>query len=148
MDKLLIRECTLGDLDYVESLQHQWVKEDITLGLVPVEKSYLQAKLGKYFFVAESNSKIIGFVYGSTHTADNMAIMVDGECYIEIEDIYVSSNCRGTGIGSVLLDKVLYAAKENGIDRSLIYSSAKDMDSIMKFYKKHSYKTWNIQMFK
>lgn len=39
-------------------------------------------------------------------------------------------------------------AKEYGIERSLIYSSTKDMDSIIKFYKKHDYKTWYIQMFK
>lgn len=148
MDKFIIRECTLGDLDYVESLQNQWVKEDITHGLVLVEKGYLETKLGEYFFIAELNSEIVGFVYGSIHTADNMAIMDNGQPYIEVEDIYVSSEYRGTGLGSILLDKLLFVAKENGIDRSLIYSSTKDMDSIIKFYKKHNYKTWYIQMFK
>lgn len=148
MDKIIIRECTLEDLDYVVSLQHQWVKEDITYGLIPVKKDYLETKLGKYFFVAELNSKIIGFVYGSTHTADNMAIIDNGNLYIEVEDIYVSSDNRGTGLGSVLLDKILSAAKDNGIERSLIYSSTKNMEGIMRFYKKHDYKTWYIQMFK
>lgn len=66
----------------------------------------------------------------------------------EVDDIYISSNSRGMGLGSLLLDKILEVAKENGIERSLIYSSTKDIDSIMKFYKKHDYKTWYIQMFK
>jgi ribosomal protein S18 acetylase RimI-like enzyme len=148
MDKCIIRECTSEDLDYVVSLQHQWVKEDITHGLIPVEKVYLETKLGKYFYVAELNSKIIGFVYGGVHTSDNMCIIDNGQPYIEVEDIYVSPDSRSAGLGSVLLDKVLSVAKDNGIERSMIYSSTKDMDNIIKFYKKHDYKTWCIQMFK
>lgn len=148
MDKFIIRKCTLEDLDYVVSLQHQWVKEDITHGLIPVEKDYLESKLGEYFFVVELNSEIIGFVYGTIHTADNVAVIDNGQLYIEVEDIYISSDNRGTGLGSILLDKIICAAKENGIERSLIYSSTKDMENIMKFYKKHEYKTWYIQMFK
>ncbi|MCM0650187.1 GNAT family N-acetyltransferase [Clostridium swellfunianum] len=148
MKKLIIRECSIEDLEDILLLQHQWVKEDITHGLIPVEKSYIETKLGKYFLVAESDSKIIGFVYGSIHTADNMAVIDNGQLYIEVEDIYVASDYRGTGLGSSLLDEILHIAKGNGIDRSLIYSSTKDMEGIISFYKKHNYKTWYIQMFK
>ena len=148
MDKFTIRECTVEDLDYVVFLQLKWVRENITHGLIPVDKSYLETKIGKYFFVAESNSEIVGFVYGAIHTADNMAVIDNGQVYIEVEDIYVSPDNRGTGLGSVLLDKIICVAKEHGIERSLVYSSTKDMESIMKFYKKHDYKTWYIQMFK
>lgn len=148
MDNLIIRECTYEDLDDVVSLQQQWAAEEITHGFVPGDKSYLETKLGKYFFVAELNDELVGFVYGTIHKADNMAIMDNGQLYIEVDDIYVSSNSRGIGLGSILLDKILEVAKENGIERSLIYSSTKDMDSITKFYKKHDYKTWYVQMFK
>lgn len=148
MDELLIRECTSKDLAYVVCLQHQWVKENITHGLIPVDRSYLETKLGKYFFIAELNNTIVGFVYGTIHMANDMAILDDGQGYIEIEDIYVSPANRGTGLGGVLLDKILETAKDNGIEKSLIYSSTKDMDSIMKFYKSHDYKTWYIQMFR
>lgn len=148
MDRLIIRECTFNDLEYVESLQHQWLREDITHGFIPSNKSYLETKLGKFFLVAELNSKIIGFAYGTIHTANNMAIIDNGQPYIEIEDIYVELDKRATGVGSILLDKILCVAKDNGIERSLVYSSTKDMESIIKFYKKHDYKTWYIQMFK
>jgi GNAT superfamily N-acetyltransferase len=148
MDKYIIRECTVEDLDYVVSLQHQWVEEDITHGLIPVEKGYIETKLGKYFFVAELNFEIIGFVYGVIRTADNMSIIDNGQPYIELEDIYVAPDSRDAGLGSVLLNKILCVAKDNGIEKSLIYSSTKDMESVMKFYKKHNYKTWYIQMFK
>ena len=148
MDEFIIRKCTFEDLDNVVSLQHKWVKEDITYGLIPIKKEYLESRIGDYFWISELNSEIIGFVYGTICTADNMAVINSGQLYIEVEDIYVSSNNRHTGLGSILLDKILWAAKENGIERSLIYSSTKDMENIVKFYKKHDYKTWYIQMFK
>ncbi|MCR2044035.1 GNAT family N-acetyltransferase [Anaerosalibacter massiliensis] len=115
---------------------------------MPADKNYLEIKLGIYFLVAELRDEIIGFIYGTVHKAEDMAIIDSGQLYIEVEDIYVSLNNRGTGLGSLLLDKILELAKENGIERSLIYSSTKDMDSIIKFYKKHDYKIWCIQMFK
>lgn len=94
-------------------------------------------KIGKYFFVAELNGEIIGFVYGTVHKAEDMAVIDNGQLYIEIDDIYTDANHRSTGIGTLLLDKALEVAKENGIERSLIYSSTKDMASIIKFYEKH-----------
>lgn len=148
MDSAIIRECTAKDIDEVEALQHQWVNEEITHGLIPIQKNYLEAKLGSYFFVAEKDSEIIGFVYGTIRTADNMAIMNNGQTYLDIEDIFVTPDNRSSGLGSVLLDKILTAAKEAGVERSLVYSSSKDMEGIINFYKKHDYKTWYIQMFK
>lgn len=77
-----------------------------------------------------------------------MSIFHEGEQYIEVDDIYVSQGTRDLNIGSELIDKLLEVAKKDGIERSLIYSSTKDIDSIIKFYKKHDYKTWYIQMYK
>ncbi|MGF7059697.1 N-acetyltransferase family protein [Brassicibacter mesophilus] len=148
MEDLVIRECTYNDLEDVVHLQKQWATEEITHGFVPADKNYLETKLGKYFFVAESKYEIVGFIYGTIHKAENMAIIDSGQLYIEVDDVYVSLNSRGTGLGSFLLDKILEVAKENGIERSLIYSSTKDMDSIINFYKRHDYKTWCIKMFK
>ncbi|WP_180964145.1 GNAT family N-acetyltransferase [Haloimpatiens massiliensis] len=147
MNNLIIRECVYKDLDYIIALQQQWAKEEITYGFVAADKDYLESKLGKYFFVAELNKRIVGFVYGTVHKSQNMAVMDNGQFYIEIDDIYVSFENRGFNIGTILLDKILEIAKENGVKRSLIYSSTKDMESIIKFYKKHDYKTWCIQMF-
>ena len=148
MSKLTIRECLYKDLDCIVSLQQQWSKEEITYGFVPADKSHLETKLGKYFLVAELDNEIVGFVYGTVNKAENMTVIENGELYIEIDDIYTTLNNRGSNIGTLLLDKILEVAKENEIERSLIYSSTKDMDSIIKFYKKHDYKTWCIQMVK
>jgi GNAT superfamily N-acetyltransferase len=148
MDNLIIRECSNGDIDHIIFLQRQWQAEEITYGFVPAEKSCLEEKLGKYFYIAELNTEIIGFAYGTPHKAENMSIFNDGESYLEVDDIYVSQKYRSQGLGGLLLNKLIDTAKDNGIERSLIYSSTKEMDGIMKFYKKHDYRTWNIQMYK
>ena len=145
---LTIRECLYKDLDYIVALQQQWSKEEITYGFVPADKNHLETKLGKYFFVAELNNEIVGFVCGTVNKADNISVINNGETYIEVEDIYIAKDNRGKNIGTLLLDRVLEVAKENGVERSLIYSSTKDIDSIIKFYRKNDYKTWYIQMFK
>ncbi|XMB85928.1 GNAT family N-acetyltransferase [Mycoplasmatota bacterium WC44] len=148
INNMEIRESKYTDLDQIIMLQKEWAKEEITIGYVPDKKSDLEIKLGKYFFVCELNKKIIGYVYGTVHQAKNMAVMDDEELYIEIDDLYTSLGNRGTGTGSLLLERILRVAKDNGIERSKIYSSTKDMESIIKFYKKHNYKTWYVQMFK
>lgn len=148
MYNYIIRDCTYKDLEHVISLQQLWMAEDITYGFVPSDKNNLEKKLGKYFYVTELNNEIIGYVNGTVHTAQNMTIFCDGQTYIEVDDIYVIQKYRDSGLGTLLLDKLLDLAKENGIEKSLIYSSTKDIDSIVSFYKKHDYKTWYVQMYK
>lgn len=77
-----------------------------------------------------------------------MSIFPNGTKYIEIDDIYIDSEHRDTGIGSILLDMILETTRKNGIAKSLVYSATKDSDKIVNFYKKHGYKTWFVQMFK
>lgn len=43
---------------------------------------------------------------------------------------------------------LLQKRKDNGINHSMLYSSTKDLKSVIKFYEKHGYKTWNAQIFR
>lgn len=148
MSSLIIREGTKYDIEQVLVLQQRWAMEGITYGFTAANKAFIESRLGEYFLVAELNEEIVGFVYGTVHNAMNMAIMNNNELYLEVEDLYISPKNRASGLGSLLVDEILEVAKENGIERSLLYSSSKDMDSIINFYRKHGYKTWSIQMYK
>ncbi len=148
MNHLMIRICTYEDLDAVLALQEKWKNEDTTYGFVPAGKRYLEEKLGNYFYLAELNSEIIGFIYGSLHVSNNITVFDNGQTYIEVEDLYIVHKYRDASYGSQLIDQLLRVAHENGVDRSLVYSSTKDIESVLKFYKKHEYKSWCIQLYK
>ena len=144
----IIRLAKKGDINCVQKLQIQWCNEDITYGFLPASKEYLSSKLGEYFFVADKDDEVIGFVYGTIHEANDMTVFTHGEKYLEIDDIYIGTTHRNSGVGSTLLNTILEAAKGNGIGKSYVYSATKDSERIINFYKEHGYKSWCIQMFK
>jgi GNAT superfamily N-acetyltransferase len=148
MDNYIVRLAEKNDIKSVQELQVQWCNENITYGFVPGGEEYLSSKLGEYFFVAEKDTEVIGFVYGTVHEASEMAVFIPGEKYLETDDIYISNSYRNTGVGGMLLNAVFEAAKGKGIERSYVYSATKDSERIINFYKEHGYKTWCIQMFK
>lgn len=148
MNEYIIRKCRKEDIESIHNMQVNWQKEDITYGFVPCDREYLESKLGDYFYIGEIENKIIGFAYGTIHEAKDISVIEDGEKYIEIDDIYIIPEYRNTGIGGVLLDKVLETARDNSIEKSIVYSATKDSHRIVKFYENHGYKTWYVQMFK
>lgn len=146
--EIKIDTCKLEELQEVQHLQNEWVVEDIAIGLLEADIEYLKSKIGKYFVVAKYNNEIIGYALGTLGKAKNMAIFEDDEIYIEIDDLYVKIDYRAEGVGTNLLDELLNRAAESNINRSLLYSSIKDIDSVKRFYEKFGYKSWYIQMYK
>lgn len=147
-EEIIIRKCRMEDIDSVMNLEKEWQYEDITYGFVPETKEYLESMTGDYFIVCEINGQVEGFIFGSVHKSENMAVMNDDDLYIEIENLYVSKEYRNSGVGSRMLKELLKQAELNGVHHSLLYSSTKDLKSVIKFYEKNGYHTWNTQMFK
>lgn len=143
-----IRECTKDDLQRVRGLQIIWANEGNTHGFEPATIEYLQSKIGNYFLVLEVDKTIRGYIYGTIHLASNMNIFAEGEQYIEIEDIYIERSARNNGYGELMIKKINGIAGNNGITRSLVYSSSKNIETVIKFYKNCGYKSWNVQMYK
>ena len=136
------------DCEDILELQGEWFSEEITHGYQPEMLGSMISKINEFSYIAECELGIIGFVSASVHEAKGMIIMNDGEKYIEIEDIFVSSEYRDQGVGGKLVDIALEEAHSKGIERALIYSATKDLDSVVDFYRKHGFKTWYVQMFK
>jgi ribosomal protein S18 acetylase RimI-like enzyme len=136
------------DCEDVLKLQDEWFSENITHGYQPEMLDSMISKINEFYYIAECELGIIGFVSASVHEAKGMAIVNDGEMYIEIEDIFVSSEYRDQGVGGKLVDIVMGEAHSKGIERALIYSATKDLDRVVDFYRKNGFKTWYVQMFK
>ncbi len=144
----MIRECTEEDLDAVLRMETDWADEDITYGQVAADRPHLMKHLGRHFLVAEAYGEVVGFAYGSAHTSDGLAVIPAGERYFEVDELYVAPRFRGRGIGGALLDDLLRTSQEAGMHRSLVYSATKDLDSILRFYRQHGFRSWHVRLYR
>jgi len=146
-----IRQAHADDLKKVAELYRLWEEEGNIRGLVADTARSLRKYLGDFFWVAESGEAgILGFAYGSKNTSDrNCRAVFDLDTpYLEVENIYVLPGWRSRDIGSKLMEKLLGAAGECGIDRAVVFSSAVDWERVVSFYSRQGFKMWFFQMFK
>ena len=143
-----VRACVPADLPAVECLQRAWEAEGVTRGFVAAGAADLRGRLGPYFLVAEFDDGIAGFVCGSEGRSEGNAVIAPGERYVEADELYVTPEWRGRGIGGRLLDTLVAQAGNRGIERFLVYSSSRDTDAILRFYRRHGFEAWYVQMFK
>jgi ribosomal protein S18 acetylase RimI-like enzyme len=146
--EILIRRAADSDAQSVSRLQHRWAEEGSAYGFVPASVEQIKAALGPYFLVAEVGDVVVGFVSGSVHVSEGKAVIPQGASYVEIDDLYVSPEYRRQSVGGCLIRRVLAEAKERGATHALLYSAAKDMHGILRFYERHDFRSWYVQMFR
>ena len=147
MAEPLIRLAEARDVDEVARLQAGWAEEDITYGQIPASPQEIADKLGPFFYVALKDGRISGFVYGSERVSEGLAVIPEGERYVEIDELYVRPEFRNGGLGGTLIETLLRAARDHGIERFKVYSAAKEFDRILAFYRSHGFKPWYAEMF-
>ncbi|MCE7989593.1 MAG: GNAT family N-acetyltransferase [Caldilinea sp. CFX5] len=143
-----LRQCHEADLSAVAKLYTAFAAEEIAYGLVAESVDELRQRLSAYCLVAEVENEVVGFVLATEQISPGYAIIPEGERYLAIEDLYVMPALRQQGIGSELLQAVEARARANGIARFLLYSSVKELDAVVQFYRRHGYQSWAIQMYK
>lgn len=78
-----VRKANETDLSGVANLSEIWVSECITYGLGANTEELLRNNIGDYFWVAEINSEIVGYITGSAHVSDGLAVIEQGEHYLD-----------------------------------------------------------------
>ena len=144
----ILRQCDETDLPAIAQLYANFAAEEIAYGLVAENVDELRQRLSAYCLVAEVKNEIVGFVLATEQINPGYAVMPESERYLAIDDLYVLPAFRQQGIGSELLAAVEEQARANSIVRFLLYSSVKDLDAVIKFYRRHGYQSWCIQMYK
>lgn len=117
-------------------------------GFVPESPEQVEAAINSYLLVAEANNEIVGFISGSVHRSEGIAVLPEGESYLEINNLYILPEYRMRGIGGDLVDRCLAQAKEAGMAYAFLYSASKEIHSILRFYERHDFKSWAVQMFR
>jgi ribosomal protein S18 acetylase RimI-like enzyme len=144
----LIRHATERDVRFIHQLQQRWVEEGNIYGFVPESQEQIKASINSYLLVAEINNEIVGFISGSVHLSEAIAVIPEGESYLEITNLYILPEYRRQGTGSALINECLAQAKEAGAGYALLYSAAKEIHTVLRFYEQHNFQSWYVQMFR
>jgi ribosomal protein S18 acetylase RimI-like enzyme len=132
----------------VLALQRTWASERITHGYVPSAEQDLLSQLGPYFVVAQAGNRIVGFVCGHEELDQGSAVTQGGNRCLHMNELYVLPDYRGQGVGSSLVELVLDAAKKRGVKHCLVYSATNDHDAVLRFYRRHKFNTWYVQLWR
>ena len=121
--------CTLLDYLFSQEVEFKPDHETQSRGL---EMILNNNNIGN-IFVAKKNEKIIGMVI-LLYTVSTAL----GERVALLEDMVVSPNERGLGIGSMLLDHAVKYATEEGCKRITLLTDKTNIGA-QKFYKQHEF---------
>ena len=121
--------CTLLDYLFSQEVEFKSDHETQSRGL---EMILNNNNIGN-IFVAKNNEKIIGMVI-LLYTVSTAL----GERVALLEDMVVSPNERGLGIGSMLLDHAVKYATEKGCKRITLLTDKTNIGA-QKFYKQHEF---------
>jgi len=146
----VIRAATAEDVPRVRWLAEQWARDGETIGLGAVSADLLEQSVGGCFFVAERNGQVVGFVCARAKNNDGAvsAVVEKGGRYLEVEDVYVLPANRSGGIGAQLVEAVARWARQEGVRYLLAYSSTREVDRVLNFYRSSGFKSWSVQMFR
>jgi ribosomal protein S18 acetylase RimI-like enzyme len=151
MKNVLIRECNRQDLEGIFQLDKLWDEEGVAYIFDYGSREDFIAdfeRFQKYFLVAESEGQIIGYINGSVLVNDRVEVLPKQETYLEIENIYVRAEFRDRHVGGDLLEQLLGIAEQNGIKRFHVSTVTKDMDRILRFYRRYGFRPWSVELFK
>jgi len=120
MFEFSVRPGLIRDAPRLDGLLHEWLNWDPGHGRI---RSIRRAIQNKEFIIAESRSRIIGFIHFVVHED-----VIDGAPNAFITAFYVQKRFRGRGIGTELLRKAIGTSVAHGvtfIETSTLHVDAK-----------------------
>jgi ribosomal protein S18 acetylase RimI-like enzyme len=145
---VVISAATADDLSGVLYLARQWAASGETPGEDAEDQEWFMSHLGSLFLVARYGSELIGYAVGESCIAGPSVstALVPGTPFLEVVSIYVRPTHRSSGVGSQLLKALLTAGQAAGLERSMLYTGSGDVDAASRFYSRHGFRSWGIQM--
>jgi ribosomal protein S18 acetylase RimI-like enzyme len=95
----------------------------------------------KQIFIAKLENKIVGYVTFSIKEKENPSMRYRKQ--LNIEAICIDENCRGNGIGTLLLEHIKKTGKEQGCT-DMYLTVNQENENAIKVYEKFGFKVKNI----
>ncbi len=143
-----IRNATQKDTLAIAALVNRFVNEVPTWGLVARTEDEIRRLDTRLIWVVENNNKLVGYAICLPRENDGSCIYKENDKILELDEIYLLPEVRGKGIGSQLVPMIESHAKAQGYTKLFVYSSVKNLDPVIKFYRGNGFKTWAVQFFK
>jgi ribosomal protein S18 acetylase RimI-like enzyme len=147
MKEIKIRKARKKDFNELYELQKEFSKVYRNLSRYKIKalskeefkkEFYKRFGRNKYFFVAQINDKIVGYVFG----------FIEKDAYGSrgyIEDIFVTKDAQGKGIASMLKDKFLEILKKKKVKYCRIDVNPENKKAI-KVYQRWGFKIDKYRM--
>ncbi len=129
-----IRPATKKDLAAIRELGREldkartklWNKENKpfhkkSVPSAPIKKITIK----DYIFVADQNSRVVGFVWGEPSSRPNSYLSKVGD----INELFVLSGVRGQGVGKKLLQALFQTFKEKGCDHIITHTDSENISA-------------------
>lgn len=148
-----IRKARLDELPLVQEMNHKlflWdFARDPALNTAwphqEVGRSYFEKKISGetgVCFVAEREGELVGYVVGRI---DKEIDKTDTLLRSELENIYVEESARNSGVGKLLVNKLVAWCKGHGSENMLVTAYAGNVDAI-EFYKKCGFESYALKL--
>lgn len=151
MENVIIRKATLNDLFEIQSLNNLLFKlEKENFDPTLVENWSLSDEGKEYFkklieeehvIVAVIDNQTVGYLAGSINEKGSYEEIQYGE----VNNMFIKSECRGYGVGKLLINDFKKYCISNGIKNLIVTASAKNIRAI-DFYRKNGFKEFNITL--
>ena len=134
-------------LKQVGEVHHQIRPDLFRSGAQKYDEAALEALLrdeSRPIFIAEEQGCVLGYAFCIHKLTEHNPVLCDRrELYID--DLCVDENCRGTGVGKQLYERVLAYARELKFDAVTLNVWCGN-DSAMRFYENAGLRPRNITM--
>jgi len=129
-----VRKFEVGDVEEVLALAQRYASWDATPTKADIEGFH--SANPEFFFVAEADKKVVGFVYGrESNPPAEVLDKWNSRKVASIETLAVDEDHRREGIATSLLATLLEAFRQNGVDLVTLSVPTEEI-AAMKLYRK------------
>ena len=152
MNDLIIRKATIEDLSVIQALNNSLFELEKSNYDPTLVKNWPLTEEGKEYFcdlinnnyviVAQlNNNNIVGYLAGTINEKGSYEEVKYGE----INNMFIKDECRGLGIGKLLINNFKDYGKTNRINNVKVTASFKNKNAI-EFYKKNGFEEFDLTL--
>lgn len=152
MNDLIIRKATIEDLSVIQALNNSLFELEKSNYDPTLVKNWPLTEEGKEYFcdlinnnyviVAQlNNNNIVGYLAGTINEKGSYEEVKYGE----INNMFIKDECRGLGIGKLLINNFKDYCKTNRINNVKVTASFKNKNAI-EFYKKNGFEEFDLTL--